>query len=116
MLTYFFLSPPPPPSFQTKTFTPIVLFNHHVNNSQQLSATHNNYTSSNEDRHTQSLIEQHRLKTKELLAQNAQLWEKEGYSYSKTKSASISGTDIYIINYRNFFLVYTQHLPIHFFL
>jgi hypothetical protein len=94
-LSFFFSSSPPPPSLQIKTFTPIVLFNHHENNSHQLSVTHNNHSLSNEDRHTQSLIEQHRLKTKELLAQNAQLWEKEGYGYSKTKSASISGTDIY---------------------
>ncbi|KAK4511120.1 uncharacterized protein ATC70_012331 [Mucor velutinosus] len=77
-----------------KTFTPIVLFNNHQSNngsSQPLSATHNNHTPSNEDRHTQARIEQHWIKTKEMLAQNAQLWEQEGYL--RTKPASISASD-----------------------
>ncbi|CAO3648675.1 unnamed protein product [Mucor fragilis] len=75
-----------------KTFTPIVLFNNHQSDdsSQSLSATHNNHTPSNEDRHTQVRIEQHWIKTKEMLAQNAQLWEQEGHLRSKPASFSAS--------------------------
>ncbi|GAN01462.1 hypothetical protein MAM1_0007c00895 [Mucor ambiguus] len=61
------------------------------NSSQQLSATHKNHTPSNEDQHTQARIEQHWIKTKEMLAQNAQLWEQEGYL--RSRSASISASD-----------------------
>ncbi|KAI8642602.1 hypothetical protein BD408DRAFT_416202 [Parasitella parasitica] len=78
-------------SQNTKTFSPIVLFNHH---NQQPLKTHNNDTPSNEDQHTQSLIEQHRLKTREMLAQNAQLWERESYTHSEeSKSTSIAASD-----------------------
>lgn len=69
-----------------------MLFNsHHSDNSssQPLSATHNNHTPSNEDRNTQSRIEQHWIKTKAMLAQNAQFWEQEGYP--KSKPAFVSG-------------------------
>ncbi|KAL0136838.1 hypothetical protein V8B55DRAFT_1542972 [Mucor lusitanicus] len=76
-----------------KTFAPLVLFNNHQSDdsSQPLSAPHNNHTPSNDDRHTQARIEQHWIKTKEMLAQNAQLWEQEGYL--RTKPASISASD-----------------------